>query len=206
MFSLTFAGDESGDVSFAFTKGASTHFLITIIAANADLMQLLLQDVRQQSNLPANYEFSFHGLTASALRRRVFTALADTEFSAWAVAVNKAKLADSFRVMRPVEFYLYFVSETIRLIPSEQRIGATLLLDEFASPKHLPGELRRILKARSIPRHFKQIVAKRSRSEPLIQVADLLAGALHRHIVSDDHECYRLIQHHFRVVADFGEE
>jgi hypothetical protein len=32
MLTLTFAGDESGDVSFAFDKGASRHFVVAAIA------------------------------------------------------------------------------------------------------------------------------------------------------------------------------
>lgn len=206
MFSLTFAGDESGDVSFAFGKGASTHFVITILAADANHIQTTLDDLRVRSKLPSSYEFSFHRLTASALRRRVFTTLAEAEFDAWAVVVDKAKLADSFRVMRPLEFYLYFVTETIQMIPAEKRDGATLLLDEFGSPKQLPVELRRVLKARSIPRHFRQIVARRSHSEPLIQVADLLAGALLRHVVQGESESYQTIASKLRKVEEFGEE
>jgi hypothetical protein len=42
MFSLTFAGDESGDVSFSFGKGASTYFVVTIIAADDNNISNLL--------------------------------------------------------------------------------------------------------------------------------------------------------------------
>ena len=181
MFSLTFAGDESGDVSFSFAKGASSHFVVSIIAARDNVAPNLLTQLRLRSGLPATYEFSFHGLTSSTLRNRVFAGLAETDFEAWAVVVNKQELPDAFRVMRPLEFYLYFVSEAIRLIPEGKREGATLFMDEFSSPLQLPAELRRVLKARAIPRHFKRIAAKRSKSEPLIQVADLVAGALLRH-------------------------
>lgn len=125
--------------------------------------------------------------------------MAEAEFDAWAVVVDKAKLADSFRVMRPLEFYLYFVSETIQMIPAEKRDGATLLLDEFGLPKQLPVELRRVLKARSFT-SFRQIVARRSHSEPLIQVADLLAGALLRHVVQGESESYQTIASKLRQV------
>jgi hypothetical protein len=165
MLSLTFAGDESGDISFSFEKGASTYFVVTVVAVNYDIASNLLTELRSRSGLPATYEFSFHRLSSTALRKRIFANLAEADFEAWAVVVNKQQLPDSFRVMKPLEFYLYFVTEVIRLIPLEKREGATLLMDEFGSPKQLASELRRILKARAIPRHFKQIVAKRSRSE-----------------------------------------
>lgn len=205
MFSVTFAGDESGDVSFSFNKGASTHFIVALIAAHAATIQNNLAELRLRTGLPAAYEFSFHGLTSTTLRQRSFAALAEIEFEAWAVAVNKRQLSDAFRVMRPTEFYLYFVSEAIRLIPSEQREGATLLLDEFGSPKQMPSELRRVLKTRAIPRHFKQIAAKRSKSEPLIQVADLVAGALLRHFAQQDSAAYRAIPGKLQKLVEFRE-
>ena len=203
MFTLTFAGDESADVSFAFAKGASTHFVVSIIAERDNAARNLLTQLRLRSGLPTTYEFSFHGLSSSALRRRVFEALAETDFEAWAVVVNKQQLPDAFRVMRPLDFYLYFVSEVIRLIPGEKREGATLLMDEFSSPTQLPAELRRVLKARAITRHFRRIVAKRSKSEPLIQVADLVAGALLRHTAQNDSDAYRVIAGKMQQVFEF---
>ncbi|MBK6430398.1 hypothetical protein [Candidatus Amarolinea dominans] len=69
------------------------------------------------------------------------------------------------------------MTELIRLIPQDKREGATLILDEFGSAATQRTELRRFMTARSIPRSFKRILVKRSRSEPL-QVADLIAGAV----------------------------
>jgi hypothetical protein len=205
MSSLTFAGDESGDASFSYRKGASTYFVVSMIAARDHILQNLLRELRLQSGLPAAYEFSFHGLTSAALRTRVFSALMETEFEAWAVVVNKHQLSDAFRVMRPLELYLYFVSEVIQLIPEEKRLGATLLMDEFGSPTQMPSELRRVLKARAIPRCFKRITAKRSKSEPLIQVADLVAGALSRHLAQRDSDAYRTIEGKMQKIAEFRE-
>ena len=206
MFSLTFAGDESGDVSFSFAKGASTHFVVAVIAADGNRVANLLTEFRLRSSLPATYEFSFHRLSSAALRNRLFAALAEADFEVWAVVVNKQQLSDAFRVMRPLEFYLYFVSEVIQMIPVEKREGATLLMDEFGSPTKMPAELRRVLKARAISRHFKQISAKRSRSEPLIQVADVVAGALLRHFAQGESETYQAIQRKIQMVVEFRKE
>lgn len=205
MFLLTFAGDESGDVSFSFRKGASTYFVVTVIAARHEIVANLLTELRSRSGLPATYEFSFHRLSSAALRKRVFSALADADFEAWAVVINKHQLPDAFRIMKPIEFYLYFVAEVIRLIPAAKREGATLLMDEFGSPAQLSAELRRVLKARAIPRHFKQIIAKRSKSEPLIQVADLVAGALLRCFAQDDSETFEMIQGKLQAIVEFRE-
>lgn len=46
MITLTFAGDEAGDVSFAFDKGASRYFVAAVIATpDPDGLRQLLADL-----------------------------------------------------------------------------------------------------------------------------------------------------------------
>ena len=178
---FTFAGDESGDVSFSFGKGASRYFVVAAIGTlQPENLRQTLADLRGEARLPVDYEFSFNGLASAKLRRRVFETLARADFESWAVIADKTALPDSFKFMRRLDFYLYFVTELLKLIPEQQREGATLILDEFGAAGQLPIELRKYMKVRGIPRHFRRILAKRSRSEPLIQIADLMAGAVLR--------------------------
>ena len=65
------------------------------------------------------------------------------------------------KISARLDFYLYFVTELIRLIPQDKREGATLILDEFGSAATQRTELRRFMTARSIPRSFKRILVKR---------------------------------------------
>lgn len=204
MLTLTFAGDESGDVSFAFDKGASRYFVVAVIAtADADGLRQRLADLRQQMSLPTTFEFSFNALTSTSLRRRVFETLAGSDFEGWAVVVDKTILPDPFRVMHHLDFYLYFVTELIRRIPDEKREGATLILDEYGSAETLRRELRRFLTARNIPRHFHKITVKRSRSESLIQIADLVAGAILRRDARKDTEPYDIVAAKLTQVFEF---
>ena len=91
----------------------------------------------------------------------------------------------------------------IQLIPAEKREGATLILDEFGSTSQLRTELRRFMSARGIPRHFKRVLARRSRSEPLIQIADLLAGAILRRDAKREAEAYEQIEKKLKRVLEF---
>ena len=204
MLTLTFAGDEAGDVSFSFDKGASRYFVVAAIAtANPDELRQRLVDLRQNSGLPREYEFKFTALSSASLRRRVFESLALAEFDAWAVVVDKTTLSDPFRVMHGLDLYVYFVTELIQLIPSVKRDGATLILDEFGSAAQLRTELRRFMTARGIPRHFKRVLAMRSRSEGLIQIADLMAGAILRRDAKRDSEAYGYVEQKFKRVLEF---
>jgi hypothetical protein len=204
MLTLTFAGDESGDVSFSFDKGASRYFVVAVIATAApESLRQLLADVRERSGLPVQYEFSFNALSSAPLRRRTFEALAEADFEGWAVVVDKTTLPDSFRVMRRLDFYLYFVTELVRLIPANKREGATLILDEFGSPAQLRTELRRFMTIRGIPRHFKHIQVRRSKSESLIQVADLVAGAILRRDAKGQVDAFDTIEKKLSQVLEF---
>jgi hypothetical protein len=72
MQTFVFAGDESGDVSFKFEKGASRYFVVTAIGTTEpQALRQALADVQQREGLPAHYEFSFNGLASGHLRRRV---------------------------------------------------------------------------------------------------------------------------------------
>ncbi len=204
MLTLTFAGDESGDVSFAFDKGASRYFVVAVIAtAEPDALRQLLTDLRQASGLPADYEFSFNALSSARLRERVFAALTGADFEGWAVVVDKTTLPDPFKVMRRLDFYLYFVTELIRLIPAEKRDGATLILDEFGSATTVRTELRRFMAARGISRHFKRVLVRRSKSEALIQMADLIAGAILRRDTRSDAWAYDCVAAKLKQVFEF---
>lgn len=204
MLTLTFAGDESGDVSFAFEKGASRYFVVAVIATpEPQALRQTLVEVRHKSGLPAAYEFSFHTLSSATLRRRVFQALQQADFESWAIVVDKTTLPTPFQVMRRLDFYLFFVTELLQAIPAEKREKATLVLDEFGGEPNLPLELRRYLKKRNIPRHFNRVLTKRSQSEPLIQIADLVAGAVLRRDAHRDPEAFELIEPKMQAVLEY---
>ena len=87
--------------------------------------------------------FCLFRIMSNVLRKRTFAFLADQDFEGWAVVVDKTSLSDAFRVMHSLEFYLFFMTEVIRMIPEEKRLNATLILDEYGSPTKTKTELRK---------------------------------------------------------------
>ncbi len=204
MITFTFAGDEAGDVSFNFEKGASRYFVMAVIATSEpQKLRQMLTDVRQSSRLPDGYEFSFHALSSSSLRQRVFQALQKADFEAWALVVDKTMLKEPFIFARRLDFYLFFITELLQIIPESQREKATLVLDEFGGEPNLPLEFRRYMKRRNLPRHFSRVLTKRSKSEPLIQVADLVAGAVLRRDSQHDSGAFDMLQAKYRAVLEY---
>ena len=104
--------------------------------------------------------------------------------------------------MSGLDVYLYFVSELIRQIPEERRSGGTLILDEFGYPQQTRDELKRIMKAREINHNFRRISIRRSQSESLIQIADLVAGAILRRDSRNQSEAYDAIERKIRKVVE----
>ncbi len=205
MLTFTFAGDESGDVSFSFDKGASRYFVVAAIGtAEPDLLRKNLSEFRRRLSLPAHYEFGFNAMASShKLRQQVFDNLAQMNFDAWAVIADKTALPDTFRIMRRLDFYLYFVTEMVQLIPTSQTEGATLILDEFGAAARISVELRRFMKARGLSRRFSRVLAKRSKSEPLIQIADLVAGAILRRDAKGEAQAYDAVESKLKKVLEF---
>jgi hypothetical protein len=203
---LTFAGDESGDVSFNFGKGASRYFVLAVIGTSQpQALRQTLENVRHDLHLPAHYEFGFNAMgSSSRLRRKVFTALQHADFEAWAIVVDKTTLPEPFRLMRRLDFYLLFVTELLEIIPEELREGATLMLDEFGGEPDVSLELRRFMKQRNLHRHFSRVLTKRSKSEPLIQIADLVAGSIFRRDAHDEAEAFEMIEGKVREVLDYS--
>lgn len=203
MSELTFAGDESGDVSFSFDKGASRYFVLAAVAtARPESIQHALDDARRMSRLPAGYEFRLHSLSSRPLRHRVYQALSVAEFDTWAVLVDKTQLAEPYRLLPGPNFYGFFATELIRVIPLSLRRGATLILDQFGSPTTTRANIKQTLRVREIEMGFRRIRIERSQSEPLIQVADMMAGALLRR-AKGDAEVYDIVCRRFRSVVEY---
>jgi hypothetical protein len=129
---LTFAGDEAGDASFSFDEGASTHFVLALIAtAQPDTLREALARLREQRGLPADYEFKHHRLSSAALRHAVIEALQVLDFEVYALAVDKVTLPVYLRTLDAHSFYALLAAELIVQVPLSEREGAILLLDEF---------------------------------------------------------------------------
>lgn len=201
---LTFAGDEAGDASFAFDKGASTHFVLALIAtAQPDALRQALVDIRKRRGLPADYEFKYHKLSSAALRQATFEALQAIDFAVWALTVDKTGLPAYWRALDAHSFYALLASELIIRVPLVERDGATLLLDQFDPRGKALLALKRALKRRQIQRGFRKMLNVRSRSEPLVQIADLIAGSILRHTTHGDAETLDYIRDRLRLIHRF---
>lgn len=191
---FTFAGDESGDTSLNFAKGASRYFVLTLVATqDADGLRAVLRDLRSQANLPENFEFRFNDLASSKILAKAMSALQEADFMAWAMVVDKTTLPKIAQDIWDTGLYFYFLVDLVNRIPIQYRSKGTLILDEVGSANTALVKLKRTFKTHGIRHEFSRIFIRRSRSEDLIQVADLVAGAILRRDARKDQELFDMI-------------
>lgn len=199
MITLTFAGDEAGDVSLNFEKGASRYFVPAFISTQKpDSLRETLADLRDRLGLSETHEFKFHKMTSAEIRNETFVALARADFEAWALIVDKTRLPKIFETTESLDIYTHFITELLSIIPAELQKDATLILDEFGSTPDLRTELRRAMIKRHMPRLFKRVIIRPSNRESLIQIADLVAGAIMRRDTQNDSEAFDIISRKIR--------
>lgn len=132
-------------------------------------------------------------MTSPEIRSQVFSALAHADFEAWALFVDKITLPKIFHTSESIIIYTHFLGEVLTIIPAKLQQDPTLILDEFGSTPDLCTELRRMMIRRHLPRLFKRVVVRKSHQESLIQVADLVAGAIMRRDSQKDSEAFDTI-------------
>jgi len=195
MLTFTFAGDEAGDFSFNFEKGASRYVVVVVIAtAEPDALREVLANIRKQNRLSPSHEFGFHNISSAQFRQRIFTTLHSANFEAWALIADKTTLPELFSLfMSGLDLYAFLISEVVKHIPPEKRAGATLILDEFGHPEQTRAEIKRVFKKRNIQHGFNRISMRQSKQEALIQIADLIAGSILRRDAHKQSDAYEMI-------------
>lgn len=205
MITFTLAGDEAGDASQNFEKGASRYFVVAVVATqDADALRSILADMRRRENFAENFEFHFNSLASAKLRDKTMTAIRKADFLAWALIVDKTAMSLALRDLSGMDFYLHCVVELINRIPVEYRRKGTLILDEVGSANVALFKLKRTLKNHNVKHEFSRIFFRRSRSEDLIQVADLVAGAILRRDAKKDSEAFDLIADKMQAIFEYS--
>lgn len=176
--------DDSGDPGFNLEKGASKYFVIACVIFDDELeaekTAVTIKELRRKLNFPDKMEFKFNK-SRPIVRKKFFQCLLPFQFRVRAIIVNK-KLIKSPELKRSKDsFYNYFIKQVLKynrgtLKKAKVRIdghGDRLFRRNFTS--YLRRELN----------HRKRVVMKNlrlvnSKSNVLIQMADMIAGAIRR--------------------------
>jgi hypothetical protein len=185
--------DESGDPGFDFAKGASEHFVMAMVGFETKEHTNTAIGVMEnlKSRFRVKEEFKFSGSTAF-LRQSFFETIARLDFTVSATVVHKKLLS----VPIP-NFYKY----TLRcLLDASQVQEANIILDGKNS-KNLTNKLKSYLKKECLY-PIQQLRLKDSRKDSLLQLADMVAGAIMRTYSRQDATYFDLIRPKIKILLE----
>lgn len=177
--------DESGDLGFKLDRGSSRFFTIALVVFDdsvaAQACQQVIEGLKQQLHLPTDYEFHFHD-DSHDRRLALLSTVARQHFWCYTFTLDKASprlTGPGFRHRSPD--YKWVCRTAIDNVASELQ-DATIIIDgsgERTFRQQISAYLRRELNPQQRAQ-IKAIRLSRSHSDPLIQLADYVAGVTNR--------------------------
>jgi len=191
--------DEAGDVGFKFPKGSSRLLIVTIVlfeeqedAKNCDLRIELL---RRELKLPQNFEFHFNQ-NSPEIRKDFLRAVAPYNFSYYAVVIDKEKFNHA-AFSNVIAFYRHVCSLVFE--NAKNRLNEAIVIIDGKGSRHFKRDLQQDLKRRinnplASVRCIGTIKIQNSAGNNLIQLADMVCGAVNRSLSGKpDAQDYRQI-------------
>jgi hypothetical protein len=171
--------DESGDPGFKIDAGASPIFVVAmVIFATADDAMRTQHVIEESDARKANpREFKFNKCS-NDVRDKFFTAVKHCPFRVRAIVVRKEIIHSTRLKADKDRFYEYFVKNMLQYDDGVLR-DAKIIIDgsgDRAFRRNLNTALRRRLSEGAL----KDIRFKDSKNDPLVQLADMCAGAIAR--------------------------
>jgi hypothetical protein len=192
------AVDEVGQIGFKFEQGSTMFFAATVVLTNEpQTIRDNLVRLRENLKLPLTTEFKFHS-TPHSFRLAFLQSASTWPLTARCLYVDKRLLPPDFRRMSSSSFYAFFLAQLLDRLPVGELGNTTLVLDEFGPSQLTLRAVREALRRLGLwggkTRLLKRMVFRRSRSEGVIQVADVISGAIYRWLTEGDAAYYGLIQ------------
>lgn len=176
--------DESGDPGFKFHKGSSDVFTMAMVvsedSASCEEARQRIRYLSARHGFRTEFKFS---KSRPEIRDEFFSCLAGSRFSVRGLVVQKSQLPAKPRLLRKESFYEYFLRVALQRCCSGMR-AAQIVIDG-AADRTLQQKLRLVVSA-SAGQFRRKITTRDSRSDELLQLADMAAGAIARAYRSED--------------------
>jgi hypothetical protein len=192
--------DESGDPGLKLDQGSSKYFIVTLVVFE-DMQDALDLDIRiallrKELHFPDHFEFKFNSLHPD-YRIKFLEAISPYSFLYFGIVINKERLFG-----KGFQFKSSFYKYTCQLVFENAKPylnNATVIIDGSGS-KDFRHQLEKYLKERINQQKacfpfIKKVKIQDSKKNNLLQVADMVAGAIARFYKIDkrDHKIYRNI-------------
>jgi hypothetical protein len=191
--------DESGDSGFKFAQGSSEYFTCVAVffpdPFTADACDRSIDEIRRTLKLKLKYEFHFKECS-DRVRQAFFKMIAQERFTYYGFVLNKPRLYGRTFTDRQgfYNFTVGLICENAKHLFSDSKI----IIDRCGD-RNFQLQLEKSLKTRMIRDDgtslIKRVTMEASHSNNLLQLADMICGAVARDFNSDkdDRGYYRRI-------------
>ncbi|MEK7171737.1 MAG: DUF3800 domain-containing protein [Patescibacteria group bacterium] len=191
--------DDSGDPGFKLDKGSSAFFVIALIIFDDELeaekVALAIKELRRYLGFPDNLEFKFFK-SSKDVREKFLRKVCNFKFRVRAIVIQKSLIRSQELRNSKNSFYGYAIKSVLKHNGGTIQ-NAKIKIDgsgDRVFRKSFLGYLRRQLNSDE-----KQIMKScrlvDSHGNVLIQLADMIAGSIHRshNVLKDDAKFYKSI-------------
>lgn len=171
--------DESGDPGFKLVRGSSSHFVVAMVIfkdfAEAERASAAIAALRAKLQLKAEFKFS---KSHDHVKDQFFNCVCGYRFSVRAIVVDKSVIyRDSLRERKDL-FYNYFVQMLLR--HDDGVLHDARVKIDGSGDRRFKDELNGYLRRQLAGGQIKSIKFAESHRDNLIQLADMVAGAILR--------------------------
>jgi hypothetical protein len=176
--------DDSGDPGFRLGKGSSSHFVIACIIFDDDLealkVKVAVKDLKRELKFPDDVEFKFFK-SRNVIKESFLKSIDKFNFKVRAIVVDKTIIRSDELKNNKNSFYSYIIKSVLEN-SNDSILDARIRIDGSGDRffrKNFLSYLRRQLdlKQKRIMKNCKLVDSK---SDELIQVADMVAGCIRR--------------------------
>lgn len=195
--------DDSGDPGFKLDKGSSRVFVISLVIFDdyleAERASLKIKELRRKLKVSDFYEFKFNK-TDYKFKQEFFNQIKDCKFRIRAIVVDKNLIQSPHLRNNKENFYNYVIMQVLK--HSIGQIKKAKLKFDKRGEKALRDELRVYLSRELDNKHkliFTDLKFVNSKENTLIQLADMVSGAVSHHFSAKDKSSLKLLKEPGRI-------
>lgn len=182
--------DESGDAGFKLVRGSSQHFIISMVifrdAQDARATSAKITALATRLNIKPEFKFT---KSCNDYRDAFFNEISNCKFTTRSVVVDKQKIYSNHLKENKESFYNFFIKTMLKYDNGILK-DAKIIIDG-SGDKSFKLEFKAYIR-RCIPTAcVKKLSLKDSCTDPLIQLADMVAGAIARSYKTEKLDCSR---------------
>lgn len=185
--------DESGDPGFRIARGSSSHFVIVMIVfddyLSAEKASVAISTAQQRLRVKPEFKFT---KSRDSVKTEFFSAVCGFEFKVRALVVDKSVLYSEHLRENSERFYNFFVQSLLKY--DNGLLQKAHIKIDGSGDKEFKRELNSYLRKNLAPGQMCKITFKDSKTDCLIQLADMCAGAIHRAYRSDEKQDKRWLE------------